>query len=426
MYFWFVFFFLFLIFVFSVDPAWKDAASCPKMRQFKQMFACLDIFGNNKFFDGIKGERAHQDNKDIQNKHNNNQMSFKTHVTRQNQKQLTNCYVLNGGRWGPAFQYQLGRAARELKNPKNKDLPNDAMINFVFPTRMSDSRKIQVTKYYGKSHKPCIRVQVKNHQHRSELIQYLNAACHWVDNNRRITWHEINSSKHWKVKKISNFRFHNKDSSFSMILDGSNKCIMKTNNSHVFQFKHAYCFKYLDFDPIFIAFGTFWRIEESSTSNTWLGDKFHSMDSIDIRRRVPGWYFMSNLVEPVFLMHECVRMVDVINTLPKTRKTKKEQQIFYKCFSLHMHKLVVDKRESTNKKQKVELPCGPLYSCVDHDRFSCKQCNTDYLTFSTKKWKLKWKCNTEFNSRYRIFDRKNGLVMTLMRTIQRDAYHQYF
>jgi UDP-N-acetylmuramyl pentapeptide phosphotransferase/UDP-N-acetylglucosamine-1-phosphate transferase len=77
-----VFVLIVVLFVGIVDDRYGFAMSTPKMRQMKQLFVALWVFGNSYFFDGKKVEWAHLFGKILQTKHNNFKKFFKELVSK--------------------------------------------------------------------------------------------------------------------------------------------------------------------------------------------------------------------------------------------------------------------------------------------------------------------------------------------------------
>ena len=90
-----------------------------------------------------------------------------------------------------------------------------------------------------------------------------------------------------------------------------------------------------------------------------------------------------------------------------------------------MRKLLLDKHEYHSKKVRndIQLPCGPIFKCKQHSRSRCEQCTVHNHYFDQKQWTMKWVCNKHVESRFRILDSKNGLHMTLMKTVEQS--HRY-
>lgn len=399
--------------------------SFPKMRQFKQLDLCLSLFGNNVFFDGVKVEVMHKGAKYFQIHRDNHKMAYKTAVTRNSTKQFTKRFAMNGGRWGRHFQYYLGRLCRQLKDPKNHDKPNMALKNYLMPIGRQQQPKVEITTTQGVKRRPSAIDQVFGHGFRSQLLQYINAGAYWTD--QAIWWNDICcKGSNWKVQKVVTFRFHCRNSSFGMRLEGNNKCIMKTNNGYIFQFKNAYKFTYGNHEPILLAFGSFWAMVPSFRPNGWINDKFSSLNAINQNKRQNGWYFMTNLIEPVFLIHRCVRFENIQNTLPE--KFKNQSAVgFYKKFSFNMHSLMLAKQtcESSEARKKIELPCGPVFKCKKHEKSRCFHCTTRFMVFPQSDWKQTWKCNITTNPWFNVLDFDNGLAMTLMKSVHSKCDYQY-
>lgn len=416
--------------MYIVHKRWKQAMSCPKMRQFKQLDAYLFIYGNNTFFDGIKVEFLHKFLKKLQKDQNNYKKTYKTMVTLSQTKQLSKRYALNGGKWGPNFEYQLGRLCRRLKSPKDHSKPNLVLINYLIPSSIIQNEKVHVTKTLGKEAVPSAISQLTQRPKRDELLMYINSQCdkyNWKNN--RVTWYSLINDGTWTISKITNFRFHCHDSSFSMNLMDDHKCIMKTRNGYVMQFTHAYQFSYLDYKPFCLAYGTFWKINVAAKPYDWIDDKFASMDFIyKTGKRENGWYFMEYLVEPVFLIHDCVSFDDIKRYLSIDWQRKGSDKAFYRDFTFNMHQLMLEQDEPQYKQgssQQIHLPCGPVFQCKAHKRSRCRQCIVDYMVFTQSHWEPKWKCNVDYHKKFFIFDAKNGLDMTLMKTVVSKNEYKY-
>ncbi|MGB1097578.1 MAG: hypothetical protein ACPG2Y_03190 [Acholeplasmataceae bacterium] len=201
---------------------------------------------------------------------------------------------------------------------------------------------------------------------------------------------------------------------------------MKTNNNYIFKFETAYSFQYRDYDEILLAWGTLWPIIKSDRKFDWKNDKFTSMDKINKKQRKQGWFFMTNLIEPVFLLHSCVSLDRVKDNYPTMKGhipdwRTEPSSTFYHHLTLNMHNLIL---ESDDHKQ-MELPCGPVYKCKKHDKSRCWECPHTECKHDFKYWKVGWRCNESTEPHFMILDSKNGLVMTLMETVPRDSEFVY-
>ncbi|MGB1097530.1 MAG: hypothetical protein ACPG2Y_02935, partial [Acholeplasmataceae bacterium] len=247
----------------------------------------------------------------------------------------------------------------------------------------------------------------------------------WTDSV--INYQDIFRSSDWSVKKIVHFRYHLHSQSFAMgFTNNNNQCIMKTNNNYIFKFKDAYSFQYCDYDEILLAKGVLFPIIKAKRPFNWINDKFCSMDQIHDQQRISAWYFLTNLIEPVFLLHRCVRLTDVLDTLPKNSDDIKNwhnlgSKLFYRQLSINLHNLWIAKQQDKEQLHEMRMPCGPVYRCKAHNFSRCTQCRHTDCEYDPKLWNVSWKCNKNFSKHYYIFDAKNGLNMTLMETVIRDS-----
>lgn len=409
----------------SVDTQWKDAMSFPKMRQFKDLDAYLSIYGNNVFFDGIKVECSHKNPKNEQIHRSNHKYKYKAGVVRNCAKQLMRRFVVNGGHWGPNLEYSLGRLCRQLKDPKDHSKPNLVLRNYLIPIGRPKIPKVEITSLQGKQHRPTAIHQLHSHGDLAELMLYVNAGTSWTDQS--IYWSDIDcTGSNWTVQKVKTFRFHCRKSSFAMSLEHDNKCIMKTNNNHIFQFKNAYTLKYLNQEPILIAYGCFWPLHASHRPNDWVNDQFSSLPAIKHCERESGWFFMTNLIEPVFLIHRCVSYGDVRHQCPEPYKNKPISG-FYKRFTGNLHNLMLSKEDcqSAAQRKKIQLPCGPIFKCKKHNRSRCRRCVRNRVGFDRNEWNEVWKCNIHHSQWFYVLDFANGLAMTLMKSVHTTNSHEY-
>lgn len=413
----------------AVDDAWKEAMSFPKMRQFKQLDMYLSIFGNNVFFDGIKVEVMHKLYKYFQIHQSNHKYRYKSGVVRFITKMLVKLFVVNGGKWGPNFEFSLGRLCAKLKDPKDHSKPNLVLLNYLIPVGRKPIPKIHITTVQGVNHRPSALSSLESHGYLVQLMAFINEAATWT--NDTIRWsHIVRRGSDWSVQKVKTFRFHCRNGSFAMRLNDENKCIMKTNNGYVYQFKNAYKLNFLDEEPILLAFGSIWPLRSSIRPNDWVNDKFSSLSSIKHSNRKNCWYLMVNLQEPVFLIHCCVRFEQVQQNLPEPFKSSSVTG-FYKKYSFNLHDLMLRKEECQSRaiRNRIILPCGPVFKCRAHNKSRCRdrQCQRGrgYLKYPVSRWKQVWKCNLEEEDSFYVFDLDNGLAMTLMKSVHTDTEYEY-
>ena len=79
---------------------------------------------------------------------------------------------------------------------------------------------------------------------------------------------------------------------------------------------------------------------------------------------------MTNLIEPVFLLHCCVTVEDVQHTFPTLCEDipnwrKLDQSVFYQQLTIQLHHLLIEKEEGN--LENTQLPCGPVYQCKKHN-----------------------------------------------------------
>ena len=201
---------------------------------------------------------------------------------------------------------------------------------------------------------------------------------------------------------------------------------MKTNTNHICQFSHVYVVRVVAHEDVILGFGSFWPVVKSSQRNKWLKNQWKSMDYIDKKQHVEGFFYVTNVVEPVILIHECLSFASVRSTLSHDWRAM-DPIDFCKNYAYNMHKLQEEYLAISNRKRqaKIRLPCGPHFKCKKHDRMHCRRCMTQREVYNKKKWNVIWWCNTKHCSIYRILDEQNGLNMTLMQTVQCAQHHIY-
>lgn len=391
------------------------------MRQFKQMFLSLKLWQTNKHADGIKLEKKHWDGKNKQTKHENFKKKFKNSVMDDAANQLKMKFACNGGRWGCFLQCSLGRSCLRLHCPKNPQQPNKAIKPFLIPKTVQPQPKIHPTRFIRKNARPSVHTLIESHGKLNELLLLVNAVVHWTQHS--FTWSHIKSSRFWDIRKIRNFRFHGSKSSFAIDLT-TDKCIVKMNSNHVFQFQHAYRVQHDRMDDVIIGFGTFWAIKPSANPNTWVNDKFSSMDYINKQEATTGWCYLTNILEPVFLLHNCVSFGSVQKMYGAEWKDKNKHD-FHKDYAFNMHKLIEYRNNNRQIKNKSQLPCGPVFKCKLHSKIKCRRCVEIADVFTPDKWIMKWICNENHHPHFWVFDQKNGLCMTLMKTVTKSKDYTF-
>ena len=62
-------------------------------------------------------------------------------------------------------------------------------------------------------------------------------------------------------------------------------------------------------------------------------------------------------------------------------------------------------------------PGGPKYICIEHQQCACEECTETKGHYPSDKWRVKWCCNKHKDPRMFVFERKQGLIMTLMKPL---------
>ena len=387
------------------------------MRGLKQIFPCLALFGNNKFIDGKIIEHSHLWGKNWQLQHNNFRLPFKETVSKHAARMTSMLYIFNGGKWGDQFQYEIGNGWRNLKDPDKPAQCHPALKDVIIPQPCSQSPLIERTKLYNKQHLK--RDQVTNIFYddlKSQLqtllnMKYPNLNCD-VDN--------IIANDNWQIRQISSFTFHNGHCSFHMnfnktIRNKLPECIVKLIHGYIMSFTLAFEIQYMDQEPAYLCKGQYWPIHESKTPDTWVDDFYSSMDYINKTQNETGWCFMTNIAEPVFLIHNCVNFSQIKKYLPEQFKDINNfdyiQNISSWCNQIHRWQT-----EDMHNRFQVPMPCGPVYTCKRHHNNGCVECVKEFNVYPEHDWNGSWKCNVDMSPHFYIFDKKNGLVMTLMKT----------
>ena len=405
----------------AVDERWGHSLNTPKMRHFKQIFAYLRLYNQIRFIDGKFVELLHDIGKTLQSNHSNHHTTHKEQVSSQCFHQFTLMYAVNGGHWGPNMQYCLGNACLNLRNPKNLTDINPVLKSFRIPSQTHQQHKIQITGLYKMNMIPSPTQQILNHTQNRQFMTYIN---HGLDSlNVWITWNELVTNPNVRIRKIKQFRFHNNHCSFVLNFENHHKCMMKNNNNQICVFTNAYRIQYPDNQDILLAFGDVWPIYPSNQNTQWIDNKFQSMDYIDQNDHKLQWFYLTNMEEPILLIHECVSFETVRDQLPNNWRSVTNIS-FHKDFAYNMSKLKQDIDEMQHGSP-TNIPCGPNFKCKRHYRHLCRQCTRNHEQYSRQRWRVFWICNTAYNSQYRILDSKNGFNMTLMKTVQYEGTNEY-
>ena len=404
--------------MFAVDQRWGQALNMPKMRHFKQILPYLRLYNIIRFIDGKFVELLHDIGKTLQREHSNHHTTHKEQVSNQSFRMLTMLYVLNGGSWGLDMSHRLGPRCLNLRDPKNLTRVNPAIASFQIDPNFPQQHKFQITGLYSQTAIPTAISQIQQHHYIASLMSLVNNGLDTI--SYKISFqHLINKHNKFTIRKIKQFRFHDHHSSFVINFANKHKCLMKNNNNQICEFSNTYKISYPGNQDILVAFGAAWPIYRSNTTSQWIDNKYNSMDFIDFQQRRLQWFYLTNMQEPVILIHECVPFDEIQSRLPPDWRNITPTQ-FYKDFAFNMHKLREDINDikQQHPRRDIQCPCGPVFKCKRHKRNKCRNCTTTHEVYSRKKWKVEWICNTIANNQYRILDSKNGLNMSLMQTVQ--------
>lgn len=394
-----------------------DVLDNPKMRGLKQMFISLYLYNNNKFIDGKKVEWAHQIGKVLQTRHNNFKNVYKTSASNGCFDRLSLIYLINGGRWGPRWQYSLGPKAINLKDPDKAHKPHPALCTWMIDCNKNQMYKIKVTQCYSDQTLPR---NYWNNVLLDESLQKLNQILRLAFHDPTFEIDQSDYTSQCSFKRIKCMHFQSGNCSFAVNFsqvdrDQHAKCLVKINRNYVMEFNTAVRVKYMNLAPVLLCKGTYWESFDGLDDSTWINNGFGSLKWIDKNDGKIGWNFLTNINEPVFLIHNCVQLkADLQKKMPNEfAKLNQYDWIQNKCY--WSHRLHEWKRTS-NVSDNIDLPCGPEWICKRHTVAGCQQCQSHSGVFPTTKWKLKWHCNVHKDPHFWVLDSANGLVMTLMKS----------
>ena len=389
--------------------------STPKMRGLKQMFITLKLYCNNTFVDGKKVEFAHQIGKGLQTRNNNNQQQFKDAVSEKSFWQVVLLYAVNGGRWGNEWQYYLGDAARNLKDPFHPGLPHPVLMKSKLPVDAGIAPKIQVQPYFSVRESEARGLRnIFDAVSQQEFVQLMQVGF----GDPMLTWTTLHNILRFDIHHIKSFRFHDGLKSFGVDFsatsgDAVGKCVVKLSSGHVCEFTEAFLVQAAVGNQVLVMKGQMWDIQPSQTSMSWMNDFFTSMDCIDCRGSRTGWTFMNNIVEPVLLIHNCVPFGTVRRQLPEPWKSL--DKFTYIRNSLYWSHRLQEYIATHGDGQgpRLEIPCGPCYQCKAHGNSLCMACKGHSSIYDLRNWDIKWICNKQTNPHFWIWDSKNGFGMAL-------------
>lgn len=398
-----------------VDQRWSDLINIPKMRNLRHIFANLYLYKNNVFFDGKMVEYSHQFGKFIQKFHNNFHGFPKEWVTKNCLRWFALLYVMNGGRWGTNMNNRLGQSARNLTHPVHRGKPHPLIDRFLIGRLRQQNNIIEVTKLFAPiAHNQQWWNNVLNDNSSQQLQSLLQAKY----NMPNLSLLSMQRSNRWTIRRIKSFRFHNHNKSFAITFNRESgyrkpRCIVKTHQQLIIRFDIALVIECDGHDPAWVCKAECWKIQRSNNPNQWLDDYFSSMDFINDNHKRFAWCHLTNISEPVFLIHNCVNFAAV-----SAGYRHMPTQINKYDYIQNMHywsQRMIKYQRNCHVPYPVELPCGPHYICKQHNVMVCQQCETRNFRYSQKNWIRKWICNTAKDPKFWVFDSNNGLVMTMIR-----------
>ena len=402
----------------TVDARWGTALNTPKMRHFKQIFAYMRLYNVIRFIDGKFVELLHDIGKTLQSHHSNHHTTHKEQLSAQSFHMLTMFYAINGGHWGTDMTCRLGHGCLNLRNPTNLTQINPVLKSFKIPKQCPTQHKIQITGLYNKDIIPSPTQAILINRRLKEFMQHIN---HGLDSlNHSISWSNLLATPNVSISQIKHFRFHQHHCSFTVNFAQNHECIMSNYNNQVCEFRQAFLIEYPGNNDIIMAFGSVSPIYRSNQSTLWIDNDFNSMDFIDSNNKSNHWFYLTNMKEPVILIHECVSFESIKNTLPHQWRQVSNIS-FHKDFAYNINKVKQDIehiQSHSRHNRAMHCPCGPVFKCKKHSRRMCRHCQNQNETYSRHRWNVQWVCNKEYSTQYRILDMANGLNMTLMKTVQ--------
>ena len=374
------------------------------------------MYGANKYFDGQKLELIHRLGKNIQKFHNNFTGEIKEQVALACIRNFVMLFAMNGGKWGDSWQYQMGVKGMNLKHPRKPGEPHPLISDWIFddiPPAKDDNRGFQVTEYFGK--KALAEDYWENtleNEDEDKLLIVLREYFNWPQLQLQDLWEADDCS----IKRVKSFEFLNGNSSFSVSWRNTNaKVLVKLNNSKAMRFQTVIEVVFQNEDTAVLCYGQVWDISEGPVPHKWVDTEYHSLDIIRYDDSETAWVEMEQIQEPIFLIHNCVKMDNQIkNNLPKeiqpTNQYAWVQNMLYYSNRIHEH-------IALNDECNFDIPCGPKYVCKEHHSTACAECTTVKGKYPNDTWDIEWYCNIDKDSRMFVFDSFNGLAMTLMKPL---------
>ena len=394
--------------------------STPKMRGFKQIFLTMKLYNNNTFVDGKKVEYAHQLGKGLQTKHSNWKQQYKDNVSDKSFGQLVMSYAVNGGRWGSNWEYGLGESLLNLKDPFKAHLPHPCLLKWLIPANIENLDKLEIGRFWTEKES---RKRDWDYIYSGDTInQLFQLLENHFDTDVNVRWGNLDQL--FRMKHIQSFRFHAGLLSFGVnfadhAYGKQARCQVKITGGYVSEFKDAFAAVHVDGRQVLLFKGRFWKVFGSRHPNTWVNDLYSSMDYIDWNRGFDGWTFMNKIVEPVLLIHNCVKFPTVQATLPDPWRSMDVHKYNRNClYFYHRLKMQVE-AANNNSNRPPSLPCGPFFQCIKHQAAGCTRCKSDDGQYDRTHFDIVWECNTSRNPHWWVWDSANGLGLALTGTVNK-------
>ena len=397
-----------------VDDQWGEAMNTPKTRGLKQYITSLKMYNNNTFIDGKKLEMSHIIPKWFLKKFSNHKGPLKYWQSKKCFQMLSMIYVLNGGKWGKNWKFSAGSRLLNLKHPCKPNKPHPFLEGWLIPQPKLFENKIVISQVFA-SHvmKAAYWRRLFNNYSDNEFITRIK---HYFKIND-LTFADIKNSSQWQLHKIKSFHFNDSFKSFqTSFVSQKQRILVKIDNEFIMESSELIKITYKE-ESVGMMYGQYWPIHKNRDEEKWCNDQYTSMDFIYTTEANFGWNFLINITEPVFVIHDCLLLSDAIK--------KKIPQEFRPCnaydwiqnilyYSNRIHEWIKE-----NRHTKLKYPCGPKYTCKKHQVTSCDECTVVKGEYPQQAWNIEWCCNEIVNPKKWIFDSKNGLAMTTMKTTTR-------
>ena len=172
---------------------------------------------------------------------------------------------------------------------------------------------------------------------------------------------------------------------------------MKMESNHVMEFTNAIRIEYSgeNATTVWLCYGKYWPIHYSLHPNQWSDCGYNSMDYINHGEFKYGWNSLTNIAEPIYLIHNCLQLTNTIKRQQHMPEDVKDmnladwtRQLLHCNTEIHKHREL-----SPQANNELEWPCGPKWFCNKHNLSACTQCPKYNGRCTTKNWGIDWECN---------------------------------